>query len=60
MPNKITCPMSSPKDAQPPISFLLTKDCRNMESEALFCVEIFPAPERKIDIAHFASHDMGM
>jgi hypothetical protein len=47
----------SPKDAQPPISLLLTKDRGNMESEALLCVENFPAPKTKIDAAH-TSHLM--
>jgi len=30
-----------------------------MESEALLCVEHFPAPKTKIDAARFSSHDMG-
>ena len=29
-----------------------------MRSEVLLCVEYFPAPKTKIDVAHCASHDM--
>jgi hypothetical protein len=29
-----------------------------MRSEVLLCVENFPAPKTKIDVAHCASHDM--